>query len=549
MSRRIWSGSVAAVAAVAVTSSLGLLPASGTPLPAAAAPAADPAADPGTDTTITLPLAGDTWVASGGQTSSQATSPELRVGPYNLGLTKARTYLDFDYTALAGVPAGAVVTSAQLTLSNFVTGSCKGSAIRVSRITGAWTLAGVKWSAQPATTATGSGTSTAAFGANGCTAEGAVTFDVSGIVKSWLGGGAKRGVQVKADPEGSNTGYRKYRSAENGDAAKAATLTVTYDSYPDTPTALKVSPGVWPYTTSLTPTLSAKVSDPDAGTVRSYFEVRKGLAAGSPVVWSGLSEPVEDGETATVTVPAGVLTEGTSYAVAAYGYDGRLASKSPASQGIAVDVTAPEVTITSDVFTDGEWRTEVPASATFTLDGSPDTGAFTLSADGSASQTVAAGSSGDYTSTWKPTPGWHTITATPVDRAGNVGEPTTFGFGTGAPSFTAPTEWEGSTADFPVHVSGPPNATGASLSWRVWGEQSWHTAAHLTKGDAPWDGTVSSDGGPSTTGLLTWHATQEQLGTGTLKAPALIQVHACFTYAGTDPVCTPDRFVVLAEQE
>ena len=550
MSRRPWYRTLSALACVALAGA-----AASAATPTASAATLDPggtstasaAVDPAGSHTVVLALAGDTWVSSSGQTTSQAASPELRVGSKNLGLTKSRSYLDFDYSALDSVPAGAVVSSAELTLSNFATGSCSGTAIRASRVTGAWTIAGLKWSAQPAVTTFGSGTSTAAFGATACPEEGTATFDVKGVVRDWLAGAARHGIQVKADKEGAASGYRVYRSAENGDAAKAPSLTVTYNSYPSTPTDVTVSPGNPNYATSLTPTLSAVVSDPDGGPVQGYFVVRKGTLASSPIVWSGSSDPVDSGEVASVAVPAGVLVDGAIYSVAAYGDDGALRSASFAAVKFKVDVTAPAVTITSDVFTDGEWTNPMPTSATITLDGSADTGGFYITTDG-VELTAGANASGDYKATLKPTPGWHTTTVVPVDRAGNTGPTATFSWGTGAPEFSSPAFWAQSTASFTVDMSAPPGADGATLLWRLPGEAAWHTAAHVARGDEPWGGSVDNDAGHATTGELVWHATDEALGTGTLAAPAYVLIRGCFEYPSAPQACTADRYVQLVEQ-
>jgi hypothetical protein len=548
VSHRVWFRSLSAVACFALVATLSsqavAVTESAAPPPASAA-----VTNPDGTHTVTLDLVGDTWVSSSGQTTSQATSPELRVGSNNLGLTKARSYLDFDYSPLAGVSPDAVVTSAELRLSNFLTGSCAGTAIRASRVTGAWTLADLKWGAQPAVTTTGAGTSTAAFGASACPAEGTATFDMKAIVSSWLSGTAKRGVQIRAEKEGAATGYRKYRSVENGDPAKAPTLTITYDSYPATPTDLKVAPGQTGYAISTMPALSALVSDPDGGPVRGFFEVRSGSGAFAPIVWSGSSAEVASGERATVTVPDDILEDTKIYSVAAYSQDVAVKSKSAVVTGFKVDLIAPVVVITSNVFTDGQWKNPMPSSATFTLNGSADTSGFIITMDGTRLPNPAkADGSGDYTITWTPTAGWHTLEVQPADKAGNLGDVKTFSFGTGSPVFTLPTEWEASTADFPVFVSGPPDATGAALLWRAVGDTVWHTAAHISRDDSAWDGSVTDDGGRAVTGLLTWHATQETFGTGKLTAPALVQVRGCFQYAAAATACTADRYVSLAEE-
>ena len=496
--------------------------------------------------TVTLDLVGDTYVSSSGQTTSQSSSTELRVGSSNLGLTKSRSYLDFDYSPLADIPADAVIASADLDLSNFVTGSCAGTPIRAARITGDWTLDGLKWSTQPSATTAGWASSTAAFGASACPDEGVVTFDVKGIVSDWISGEPEHGILIKADRENAATGYRKYRSSENGDASKAPTLTITYDAPPGVPTDLSVTPGANSYATSLTPTLGATVTDPD-GPVSGYFEVRKGTTLSSPIVWTATSDPVDSGDEASVTVPDGVLLDGTLYSVWVRSDDGIMRSN-PAAIAFKTDVTAPTVTITSDKYTDNTWLSGAPVSSTFTFDGSTDTAGFHITTDGTEYTVGTNRLGGNYATSWTPTPGWHVITAAPVDKAGNVGAVQTFRFGVGAPEFTTPAFWQESTADFPVDVSAPAGATGATLSWQVAGESTWHTATHVVKGGSAWNGSVIADGGRSTTGPLTWHATAETLGAGTLTAPALVRIHACFHYSGAADKCTADRFVQLVEE-
>jgi hypothetical protein len=514
--------------------------------PEPAAPAAIASVDAGGLTTVTLDLVGDTWVSSSGETSSQSDSPELRVGSSSFGQPRSRSYLDFDYAPLADIPAGAVVTAATLSLSNFETGSCSDNPIRAARITGAWSVPALTWASQPAATTAGWATSSVAFGATDCPGEGPVTFDAKKIVSAWISGEPERGILIKCDHEASATSFRKYRSAENGDATKAPTLTVSYDSSPDTPSSLTVTPGSTGFVSSLTPTLSAVVTDSD-GPVHGTFEVRKGSTLRSPLVWSASTDPVDSGDIVSVTVPEGVLVDATIYTVIAWGDDGTLRSQLPAATQFKTDLTAPTAVVTSNVFTDGAWKTTMPTSATITLNGSSDTGGFHLTSDG-VEYTVGANSLGDKAVTIKPTPGWHTVVATPVDRAGNVGEPVTFSWGTGAPEFTTPAFWQQSTGDFAVDISAPAGATGATLSWLVPGESTWHTATQLVRDDSAWDGSVTADRGRSTTGAMTWHATAEAFGSGTLKAPALVLIHGCFQYDGAADKCTADRYVQLVEE-
>lgn len=543
MSRRITArvlsvvGGLALAATIAPASAMTLEP---------AAPTASTTINPDGTTTVTLGLVGDTWVSSAGQTTSQFASPELRVGSSAAGQPRSRSFLDFDYAPLADIPAGAVITSANLKLSNFVTGTCSGNPIRAARITGAWTVADLTWANQPAATTAGWGSSTAAFGATDCPGEGTVNVDVKGVVNGWIAGEAERGILIKADQESAAKSFRKYRSAENGDAAKAPTLSVTYDRYPDAPGFLTATPGPAPYATTLTPTISAGLTDPDGGQLHGSVEVRKGSALSSPLVWSTSTGTVDSGDVVSVTVPDGVLLDETVYTVIAWADDGTLRSRIPAVSQFKTDVTAPSVVVTSNVFTDGEWTNPMPTSASMLLKGSPDVRGFQVVADG-VEYSVGAATNGSWVVKIKPTPGWHVTTVTPIDRAGHVGTPTTFSWGTGAPEFTTPAFWQQSTGDFPVDISAPAGATGATLSWQVPGETIWHTAAQVVRAGSSWNGSVTADRGRSTTGPLTWHATAETLGTGTLSAPTLVLIHGCFHYPSAPDKCTADRYVQLVE--
>lgn len=491
------------------------------------------------DPTVVLTATGDTWVQNILPNTSQHTSPELRVGTNNLGISQNRSYLNFDTTALGGPQPGWIV-DAKVTMSNFMAGSCSGSAIRMSQVTSAWTVPGITWANQPTVSATGASTNDTGKGFTGCTAEGVVDFDATAIVKSWAGGATNYGLQFAAVTL-NNASFRKYRSLENGDTAKSPTLSVTISQPPATPSALSVTPGTGTWVSSKAPTLSAVVTDPDGGTVSGYFEVKQGAT----MVWSGTSTPVPSGGTATITLPASTLTEGQSYTVNAYGEDpSAVRSQTPATKSIVIDTIAPTVAVSSDKFTNGIWTNPLPSTANVTYDSSTGTVGFYVDYDG-VSSIVGADASGDKTIAFTPIPGWHVLKVTPVDKAGNYGTPATFSYGTGTAAFTTPTQWTPSTASFPMDLSAPPSATGATLQWRVYGETTWRTAAKVKKADGTnWTGNVTGTG-RSTTGALIWNATEETYGTGTLTGTTLLETRGCFQYSGSSDSCTGNLYLGL----
>ncbi|WP_418057694.1 DUF6531 domain-containing protein [Pimelobacter simplex] len=493
------------------------------------------------DPTVVLAATGDTWVQNLWPNMSQSNSTELRVGTSSLGVNQARTYLNFDLSALNG-PQPAAVADAKVTLSNFETGSCSGSPIRMSQVTSAWTLTGFDWNTQPTTTATGSSANDAGHGATACAGEATVDYSATAIVRSWLSGAPNYGVQLAADNPAANASWRKFRSLENGTSTKAPKLTVTINQPPSTPTALKATPGQYgDFVTSRTPTLSATVTDPDEGQVKGYFEVSQNGA----VVWSGASALAASGAVAAVEVPSGALSDG-EYLISAWGEDeGGVRSVAPATRPLKVDTVAPTVSISSPQFTDGQWSAVLPASGTMSLQGTPDTGAFSFTYNGTTAL-VAAGANGSKDVTFTPTAGWHVVDVVPIDRAGNYGQSVRFTFGAGPGAFSTPAQWTSSVSAFPIDLSGPPSATGAKLQWRVYGQTAWNTATKVrTSTGSPWSGSVSGTG-RSTTGALVWDAVLEPAGSGTVAVPSILETRGCFEYAGSADSCTSNLYLVLA---
>lgn len=500
------------------------------------------------DPTVSLNVAYDTWVDSTSPTSSQISSTELRVGSNNSGTNIDRSYLYFDLTQLSSMPAAAV-SSAELQVSNFETGACSGSAVRMSQVTGAYNIATMTWATQPTTTATGSATSTGSFGATGCTSEGTMAFDATAIFTSWLTGSFNWGLQLKADSETAASGFRKLRSAENGDVAKAPKLVLTYNSYPYKATGLSFSPGNTTgstnYVTSLTPTLSAVVTDPDGGQVRGYFEIRD--SSGSTMLWSGNSGWTTSGGQVTIQVPTTILTHGSTYQVRAYSRDAALKSLTYQTRNMVVDTSAPAVTITSTGYTNNTWTAPAPSSNNFTFDGPTDTATFDAVLDG-VPTTLYANSSGDFSFPMTYVAQWHTYQVTAIDKAGNRGAVSTFSFGSGAPGFTVPQQNQSTTSTFPLDISAPPNATGATLNWKLQGETTWRSmgSGTVTKAGSSWAGAVSTSGGRTGTGDLLWKAISEEVSSGVnLEAPALLNLRACFQYTASADKCTYARTLQL----
>lgn len=510
------------------------------------------------DPSFTTKTTGDMWIENIDNTSAMPGTDYLRVGSQDGGTHKYRTYLDFKNSDATSRWNGTHVTSATLRFWNFHSGSCAAGAIRASAVTSDWATANLSWGNQPTVSGSLYDDYAAAHGNTNCDPDDA-DFNVTSIVNAWANGTIpNRGIRVKAVDETSSNTFREYRSV-NYDLHPdwQPKLIFNYNHYPSTPgtptvtTSPASSAG---YSRSVTPTLKATVSDPDASSVRGIFEVYQGASW----KWTGTSAYVSSGATATVTVPstAGLVNGGT-YTVKVKANDGTDDSKAySASTTFTVDTTSPTMAsgdVTATAFTNGQWRTDIPGSNTFTFNGPADTKSFTYTLDGLTQPVKSANTAGDASISWLPKSGSHKLTVQATDKAGNPGNTVTFTFGIGPASFLVPNASARSTGVFPVQASGPPNAIGASLSWRYAGTSTWKTADGVTKNGAAWSGAVSnaSDGSASLSGSLLWDATgqvEDKNATPqkTIAAPALIELRTCFNYASTpSQVCSAARPVQL----
>lgn len=492
------------------------------------------------DPTFSAVANADTWIMEDAYTTSQSSSIELRAGTYNSGANKARTFLKFSNEERW---FGKHIRAAALGLRNFSSTSCDAGAVRASRITESWSTTGITWANQPAVTYTNAGQYSAAHGFDSSCPQTTASFSITDIVQDWADKTYPNyGLRLSAVTETNNNSWRRYRSTEYTTDSYHPKIAVTYNSFPDKATGIGVEPatGAAGYTNSLTPTLSATVTDPDKSQVAGYFEIWRG----STLEWSGKSASVPSGGTATIKVPSGELASGNTYTVKTWGQDGfDKRSKTVATKNFTIDTTKPSVAITSNRFASGTWTATLPSDATTTLNGSADTSTFLLDYDGV--KTVApANASGDATVPYTPTHGWHVLEVTAVDRAGNHSTPVTFQHGSGNSDFNTPASGTPSTSSFPIEFSGPPSADSARLQWRVAGD-TWSTATEAKDADGEdWTGTVSSSGGRSTSTKLIWNATAESSGTGTLEGPALIEIRGCFTH-GSAEICSAGRYVSL----
>ncbi|MFD5722653.1 DNRLRE domain-containing protein [Streptomyces sp. NPDC127036] len=437
------------------------------------------------DPTSTLAVTTDTWVATN-YPDSQVSSTELKSGTYDAGTTKARAYLKFDTSAFTGKH----ITDTNLSLYSYYSSTCAttGAGTQVRRVTSTWSSSDITWAAQPATTTTGAVTNKAALGYNSSCPEGTMNFDVDAIVQAWADGSSNYGLRIAAADEADSLTWRRFRSANyiSGDNAAEPHLTVTYNSYATTSTAA-ISPSALNaysgkrYVTSLTPTLSAKVSDPDGSSVKGQFEVTADPAsADTTYSYTATTSSVASGATATLAASAFPAGAHLRYRVRAY--DGTDYGTWSGYTTFVMNTAKPVApTVSCDTYGENAWAAKSDHAVTCTLDTTSTDGqgyAWGLD-DPSLPKRVddtTDGTGGDpLTIDISPAEGWHTLYTQTIDSGGNLSPTTTaynFGVGDGA-AVIAPKDGITTARRVTLTARGLTGYTGATWSYRLGEDGEW----------------------------------------------------------------------------
>ncbi len=487
----------------------------------------------------------DTWVQYDDYPTSQRGSTELKAGTYD-GVQKARSFLKFDVAKYAGKK----IVDTDLRLYSYYSSTCStaGSGVQVRRITTNWDPAAITWSAQPSTTTTGAVTSTAAKGYDSKCPAGHVNWDVDAIVQAWADGQPNYGIRLAAVSETDVLTWRRYRSANyvsgSHDPTYEPSLTVTYNSYPAKPTSAAISPSVVNayngkrYVTSLTPQLSAKVSDADGGTVRAQFEITPDPAHNDTTyTYTGLSGAVASGSAASLTIPsASAFPAGSHLRYRVRGYDGSLYGSWTGYTTFVLNTAKPAApSITCTPYTKDTWtaRDDDGAQCTFDTSSTDGQGYYWGLDDPNTPNRIddtASGTGGaPLTVTVKPTEGWHTLYAKTVDSGGNLSTATTqysFGVGADGAALLAPGDGDRPARRTVLAATGRPTYTGVTYQYRRGETDTWHTVplADVTKnadGSAITAWPLAAPGGQPP--ALTWNITT------TLAEDGPIDIRAAFT--------------------
>ncbi|MEV8514762.1 DNRLRE domain-containing protein [Dactylosporangium sp. NPDC051484] len=470
-----------------------------------------------------------------GYTSDQSGSVELRLGTFNGGTTKARSYMSFhnqDYLH------GTVVVSATLNLWEWHSWSCSPRQWTTSRTTDV--DSSVQWETNLPTVLGSVSTSTQTKGYSASCAAGWVSTDATSAFQSVAddSSASKVNLLLQAADETDNFSWKRFDSMEG---TNSPYVVLTYNHRPSIPTLLGPLSGAFVNTT--TPTLRASSTDADATTVKANFEIWN--AAGTTLITSGSSAFVASGAAASWTSST-ALAEG-AYKWRAEANDGTSSSTTwSAWQTFTIDATAPASApgVLSTTYPEGGWAggAGVAGNFTFTASGVADVASYLYGLDVNPPDTSAEAATlgGNATvSIAPPTNLPHTLYVQSVDRAGNASPVYSYQFNVGSSGGTVllPNTGDMTAAKFALQAQGQAGATGVTYQWRRGDADAWTT---IPAGDvkvAAGGGSVTwpqATSGGGAFAKLNWDAaaTLNNAEPGPDPRDGPLQVRASFTGAG-----------------
>ncbi|MFI5933073.1 DNRLRE domain-containing protein [Actinoplanes sp. NPDC051494] len=537
---------------------------------------------------------GDTYVTEA-DADSHVSDSDLRMGVSAAGNIR-RSLVRFNTTS--SVPAGAHVTSAALKLWTNYSGTCTARSMSVYPVTESYTMTSATWANQPtySTSASYSASSSFAYGNEdlGC-ANGTGSIPVTNMVQAWVAGKlTDYGMLLKAGSE-TDTTYTKYFCSMNLDttaatsctvAAHYPTMSVVYNTYPGTPAGVTFSPkvagttsdsntgGARIFSTSLTPTFSAKLSNADGGKVALQVKLSRDVnntAEGTGEITTVTSAAITPGSTAKVTVPAGVLSNNTHVMYqsrarvtnGAGGYDysawtpAALSATTATKFQLNTDVPAAPA-ITCGGYPAGTWTAQAAATTSCSLDTTAADGAgYYWGLDDPSTPTLAndAGNTGAAVavSTIASTPGWHTLYARSRDTALHLSTAaTTYAFGVGAGGVLSPAAGASTAKAVALTASAGLTYTGVTYQWAPGATSATWTdlpPADVTPAGSPtpigsWPLTGTTSGSQVTFTGFNWNVAATLAAAG--EPDGALRVRAKFTTASGAAGYSAERSFALA---
>ncbi|MFE0642349.1 DNRLRE domain-containing protein [Streptomyces sp. NPDC058877] len=492
----------------------------------------------------------DTYVQRG-ETVDWSADTELDLG--NPGTKNAdgtyRTARSFITWNTAPV-ADALIADATLSLWNFHSGNAPGCATQPWEV---WTANNAstssRWANQPAMV-TKMATSTETKGNASCTADGWINADVTNLVQHWANNKwPYSGMGLRASDESIVAQWKRVNSANA--ASNPPKLTVTYNYRPRTGTKQEAGAPFFSYggayvVNTTTPVLRDTFVDANGDKVNGTFQIFD--SATNAQVGNVIVSPwVNSGQVASVTVPAGVLTNGKTYKFRTSPYDGTHYNLGWSEwKTFTVDTTAPSAptAITSTDYPSTSWVKGAGQAGTFNV--TPPSGTdhnwLEWSLDGVTWTKVTTGgaSGAKAISITPPKDGTHTLQVRAVDKADNKSEAIDYTFHAGPGGFVQPADGERTARRLPLLAEADGSTYDkVSFSWRRSEADAWVQipVGDVTSGGAP----LAAWPVPMTAGknaALVWNATD------TVDPDGTVQIKADFTGPGGSGSTQPLSVVV-----
>ncbi|MFC0628507.1 DNRLRE domain-containing protein [Kribbella deserti] len=251
-------------------------------------------------------------------TNDQSAATELKIGTYDSGANKAKSYLSFHNQEWLWDKQ---VQAATLNLWSHHSYSCTAKgwvAHRVADVTNT-----VRWTKRPVQYEQ-VGTSTQTKGWSSSCGAGWVTIPVTAAFQYTVANRlTKTNIGISAASETDNYGWKRFASREA--AANPPTVTITYqtktavDLQATAPDTVCATGAERPYMYSLTPQLRAQITDTQGVPVYATFEWK---VVGGIISTTATEGPGASGSWLGTTIPDDAFTEDSSYAWRVRGTDG-----------------------------------------------------------------------------------------------------------------------------------------------------------------------------------------------------------------------------------
>ncbi|MBM6405314.1 hypothetical protein JQN72_13800 [Phycicoccus sp. CSK15P-2] len=502
----------------------------------------------------------DTYVQSG-KTWDTSAETELRVGTYDAGSTKARTFLNF-----SNAFKGKDIKSASLSINETWSYSCTKSTVTAHLANPASTS--TQWSAQPSVTTSKAGSLSAAKGYSSSCAAGRISIPITAIADAWSSSTAATvGLRLSAS-ESDSYGWKKFASRET---STDPYVTYTYNRKPNlasAPTLGTNADGANTYvvpttgqaqifTKAATPRFYSKATDPDGNKVAVTFEVHTSTEGSASSKVSSCQTPMGASGASVSCVPGVSLPEDTWYFVRAAVKDDQglyNGGWSAWTQFRTQRTTPPTPRVSCDRgYSNGAWSDTDPAGVvTCSVTAAGIVGTYRqpayldISVGGVAQPRKLVMVTDDWSVVHQKVTfqasqrGYHEIKVTGLSRSLVPTAQVVYGFGWGSASMSTPTSGTASSGTVKVVAGGPPKGTATAVTaktqWRVAGSGS-ETTGWTDAAAAPVTLNPSSTSAPTTyTGTFDLTSAIREAGASDdlpSRTPIRLDVQVCFTYAGS----------------